>query len=1681
MCNLLLAPRAHLSYVSVFFITGVESPSKSKSSATAKCAVGVQTDVERLEKRNVLCAKCRIPISDEEESPVVKKESEEEDDDCMEGFEEDEEDSCGQYREEEEEGMDKDGDGRVTAWQCRSCPKVYKRRTYLVTHVRDAHGLGEEDAPSLECVIMTEEEFLRLQEAAEKAEQQTNDVGKSSAASFLVDKSKRKPIGKEWAPNSFSSTFTCYFCNEQFRKDYKLKLHLMLNHKGESASDMAKAREELTKSKLDGCVHRCGICGSRYNSVANFTRHIKDVHAMSRAEYRAEYGSSEVISRMFKCELCEKEVKHTRNIIGAHMKMVHLISWREYQEILIRLRQGETVGDLPAPELFECIICGVSVKYKREHLNKKHQITEDVYDELIAKKERGEDISDALPDREIFRCLICDRECMDIKKHIERSHQITEEMYEEIVATRAEESKRIVKQIPGEVSGGARSSTSVSGRPLQKHLEGNGEMVESPTPGASSNSNNGIAVSTDLQCYFGCDEFFKKDYQLYLHLKLKHRNEPPEELRRAYIAAEEEIALTRRSGSVYECALCKKQFSDNGAFYGHIQTKHSMQWREYKDRFGRCEIESAPFECKICGRVVKYDRNTVHTHLKNVHGINWGIYLDRIRKLRRGEEPDELPQIEMTECKVCSVNVKYLRDHLRNAHKITEQEYESLFNDEDAPSNPSIETPTLFRSLQDRSNTSMTSKQNEDEKEVSSSAPHPKPPKSDIQDKTNKKCSSCNITFDSRRSFIEHCTTVHNMKFKTKSGATISAMSVMKQQQQQQQTFPGVVKRKAENPVGTGASNASNYMQPFTPPTKALKTIFVSDGEFRMEESGSSKEGSTSGLHRGPQYTPTGVSKWNQCRYECCFCHRTTMSRSSMTSHIHNTHGIPIKEYKESSYPDIEVETNWFQCRLCSARTKFVKDCIAPHLKMSHNMDIETYERDVMQPEDWPEAASMLPRSTMRERPVAVSEQQFQLDQPTLEEAEEEEVVIAPAAPGNHVKEDKWNKCRFQCCLCEWMCADSRQMRSHIATAHGMNHEDYVREYGTTEVVTVRFRCELCNSEMKHCRQNIYAHMKDVHRISLAEYEERVGMNREEIGEPEDESQYEMPHQQSGPPAMMPLLDNGNQPSRWNRCRFQCAICHKLNSEKRHIREHVVKAHGMSMPEYESHYGDCEIHTEYFFCGVCHAEVKHNLKNISLHLNNVHQMTPQTYEAQFGRLPDDEVMIEGYVGGHPQQQGWHEQQEEEMGFGSHFLLVENGDVGGRQEQRHHVQPKATPPKSDVANPHCKFCRTCNTGFNRRQAFIEHCRNVHGMKIAFQPSVNNTSTPTQQRAPPAPSSSGGGATNLTCDYCGKVFSNRSNRNRHIILSCEVRKGGGGGGSGGSGDGNGSGNGSGNDNGSSQMSMEEERQARASVEEDDEDKASRYRVQEPQKCPFPDCEVSHLRSALLKRHLFEEHQIQNVSVQLKKSVKTEPAGEEEMDFAEETEKSMDEGDSGDERKVPPLRVKLSSLNDGDMDELDQEMPPSQTDDAVKNHQSSKELGCEHCSFKTNNAYILNRHQNACLKRKKSADEGEEEEEEEEEEDEGGEEEEQQHVKVIPPPEESAEQSSEPENDVPGDQESATEVGEQENGGISRDESEAFPVEEDVSFKHEKNMIESPEQCHDTDVITSCAESDNAEKID
>ena len=458
------------------------------------------------------------------------------------------------------------------------------------------------------------------------------------------------------------------------------------------------------------------------------------------------------------------------------------------------------------------------------------------------------------------------------------------------------------------------------------------------------------------------------------------------------------------------------------------------------------------------------------------------------------------------------------------------------------------------------------------------------------------------------------------------------------------------------------------------------------------------------------------------------------------------------------------------------------------------------------------------------------------------------------------------------------------------------------------------------------------------------------------------------------------MLAGGHAPSRWNRCRFCCRICRKMSSEKRHVREHIIKDHGLSMPEYENVYGDCEVHTEYFFCGVCHAEVKHNLKNISLHLHNVHNITPPAYEEQFGRLVEEHAVIghggageqRGAGGGagahtvaHAQgdaasdddggehlvidEQETAVQEENQEGYdASHFLTVDHDGEEQYAENGAVALAAGVPPESDIKNPRNKFCRACNRDFNRRQAFVEHCRNIHAMKINFGSNgtvdiTGGNAAPAQYvMAPPPPPPKPTAPISFPCEFCGKVFSNRSNRNRHKILSCDARR-------------------------EHLQAGGQNLQSVSDADTEDFGVDDEYplNIGSEIKCPYPDCDVTQVRSALMKRHLFEAHHIQNISVAVAKV--------DDVDIKREPLDAADCQGSDEERKVPPLRVKLT----GSKPEVQSAGEETNANAVVKVEPMpmpapAKEFKqCTHCPYKNKNHYILDRHEKACLKRKMSTE--------------------------------------------------------------------------------------------------------------
>ena len=182
---------------------------------------------------------------------------------------------------------------------------------------------------------------------------------------------------------------------------------------------------------------------------------------------------------------------------------------------------------------------------------------------------------------------------------------------------------------------------------------------------------------------------------------------------------------------------------------------------------------------------------------------------------------------------------------------------------------------------------------------------------------------------------------------------------------------------------------------------------------------------------------------------------------------------------------------------------------------------------------------------------------------------------------------------------------------------------------------------------------------------------------------------------------------------------------------------------------------------------------------------------------------------------------------------------------------------------------------------------------------------------------------------------------------------------------------------------------------------------------QKCPYPECDTVYGRSALLKRHLLEDHNItsaQDISVQLPDleserkrifiKIKSEPVDPEEIvdngdknghqsiednPHDEEEEQQQSKEETQQERKVPPLRVKLPSMGSPTLttqsppkpshegDNLPQDLPDSPQSQHASLKSTKDLYKCKNCTFQSNNSYIFGRHKKSCNKKRKQLEKG------------------------------------------------------------------------------------------------------------
>ena len=143
----------------------------------------------------------------------------------------------------------------------------------------------------------------------------------------------------------------------------------------------------------------------------------------------------------------------------------------------------------------------------------------------------------------------------------------------------------------------------------------------------------------------------------------------------------------------YKCKICNEEVK---YFKSHLKITHKMTQKEYNSLFSEgaetsigseinVEEVSKPIakDCKLCNEKVKYSK----THLKNVHKITEKEYDMMISQpgpsgMQNSSKNKDLVANDNRACKVCNEEVKNFKLHLKDAHEMTEKDYDLIFMEE---------------------------------------------------------------------------------------------------------------------------------------------------------------------------------------------------------------------------------------------------------------------------------------------------------------------------------------------------------------------------------------------------------------------------------------------------------------------------------------------------------------------------------------------------------------------------------------------------------------------------------------------------------------------------------------------------------------------------------------------------------------------------------------------------------------------------------------------------------------------------------------------------------------------------------------------------------------------------------------------------------------------------------------
>ena len=718
------------------------------------------------------------------------------------------------------------------------------------------------------------------------------------------------------------------------------------------------------------------------------------------------------------------------------------------------------------------------------------------------------------------------------------------------------------------------------------------------------------------------------------------------------------------------CRICGKQFW-HGQFVKHVKYEHATPLKQYRDMYPDERFETGQYQCLVCNSYVAHYSSPVSGHLTSKHGMTITEYYESYERFReRNEKGEELmrrkgeekgkqkstnqPQANQVEHSVFGLTKSSPQPQYTNPSSVPiktepetskipegrmvmkEEGKEMLVVVDDASKKFRCKICHLLVSLTKDSITDHMQRVHGDlvnhvpgietlvtpsqqlETPVASLQPAVSASSAPWYNKCTWTCLLCSKTFCS--GFWKHVNEKHSLKKED------YLRHYGKQGIQIVHYFCRICDKKVPwsgasinaHTKATHCLSLQEYESIYELPAQKLETgTSITDPE-PVQETGliESPEFQRTPLPQPPKRSGSTEKWFNGCEYTCQICFTALHSVAGLSVHLREIHAMEKLEYfKQFGRDGIKVRK--YSCKICANTFPWSGVSIAKHLTQSHQMSLQEYTRQFEAGRTFQHVVTSDEGLIM---PVQSSTFTFPVQQAAV--ARPLNVIVEkPAASwtskssqytslftsqGHLKKMEKWyNKCSWNCQLCgRHFKTNASSMFKHVTQDHKVPVEEYKEKFGNTGTTFVDHTCRLCFKKVPCNGLAMCKHFKHSHSLSLEEYEQLYMVGDDGTS---DSVSY------------VPTQDHW-----YNKCVWKCQICGKENKSQGSSKKHVAQMHKITYEEYYELFGNQGITEVSFTCIICQMVVSCNGVSIASHLNGIHKITLQEYEAAY--LKDVELL-----------------------------------------------------------------------------------------------------------------------------------------------------------------------------------------------------------------------------------------------------------------------------------------------------------------------------------------------------------------------------------------------------------------------------------------------------------------------